>query len=99
MVHRESEQQQDREEVPALMGHQPPHQPAALLGCLCGREGEGSQCDVGVGSHLVRVRVVAVVLTLPPAVADPDQQVRDDQADPVVPPAGFEDLTMCGVMT
>jgi hypothetical protein len=52
----------------------------------------------GVSSLLVRVRVVAVVLTLPPAVADSDQQVRDDQADPVVPPAGLEDLTVRGVM-
>jgi hypothetical protein len=41
---------------------------------------------------------MAVVLTLPPAVADPDQQVRDDQAGPVVPPAGFEYLTVRGVM-
>jgi hypothetical protein len=42
--------------------------------------------------------VVAVVLTLPPAVADPDQQVRDDQADPIVPPARFEYLSVRGVM-
>jgi hypothetical protein len=35
---------------PALMGHQPPHQPATVPGCLCGCESEGSQCDVGVGS-------------------------------------------------
>jgi hypothetical protein len=55
-------EQQDWEEVPALMGHQPPHQWAAVLGCLFGSEGEGRQCDVGVGSLLVGVRVVPVVL-------------------------------------
>jgi hypothetical protein len=58
-----------------------------------------SQRDVGVGSLLVRVRVVAVVFALPPAVAHPDQQVRDDQAHPVVPTTGLEDLTVRGVMT
>jgi hypothetical protein len=91
-------EQQDREEVPALMGHQPPHQPAAVPGRSFGCEGDRGQRDVGVGSHLVRVRVVAVVLALPPAVAHPDQQVRDDQADPVVPPSRLEDLTVRGVM-
>jgi hypothetical protein len=42
--------------------------------------------------------VVTVVFALPPAVAHPDQQVRDDQADPVVPPSGFEYLAVRGVM-
>jgi hypothetical protein len=42
--------------------------------------------------------MVAVVFALPPAVADPDQQVRDDQADPVVPTAGFEYLSVRSVM-
>jgi hypothetical protein len=80
------------------MGHQPPHQPATVPGRSFGCEGDRSQRDVGVGSLLVRVRVMAVVFALPPAVADPDQQIRDDQADPVVPPAGFEYLTVRGVM-
>jgi hypothetical protein len=43
--------------------------------------------------------VVAGVLTLPPAIADSHQQVGDDHADPVVPTAGFEHLSMCGVVT
>jgi hypothetical protein len=80
------------------MGHQPPHQPATESHRSFWGHGDRGQCNVGVGSHFVRVRMIAVVLTLPPAVADPDQQVRNDQADPVVPPAGFEDLTMRGVM-
>ena len=37
-------------------------------------------------------------VALPPAVAHPDQQVRDDQADPVVPPARLEYLAVRGVM-
>ena len=59
-----------------------------------GREGEGAQGDVWVGAILVRVGVVPVVLALPPAVADPHQQVRDEKTDPVVPPPGLEDLAM-----
>ena len=65
---------------------------------MAGRHGDRGQRDVGVGALLVRVGVVAVVLALPPAVADPDQQVRDDQADPVVPPPGLEDLPVGGVV-
>ena len=38
--------------------------------------------------------MVSVVLVSPPAVADADEQVRDDHAGPVVPPAGLEDLAV-----
>ena len=98
LVQRDALEQQDRKEVPALMGHQPPHQPATVPGRSFGCEGDRSQRDVRVGSHLVRVRVVAVVFALPPAVAHPDQQVRDNQADPIVPPARLKYLTVRGVM-
>ena len=49
-------------------------------------------------SHFVGVGVMAGVLALPPAVADPDQQVGHDEADPVVPPAGLEHLPVGGVV-
>ena len=52
----------------------------------------------GSAPFLVGPGVVAGVLALPPAVADPHQQIGDDQADPVVPTAGLEDLAVRGVM-
>jgi hypothetical protein len=42
--------------------------------------------------------VVTVVLADPPAGADPDKQVADDQADAVVGPPGAEHLPVAGVV-
>ena len=41
---------------------------------------------------------MAGVFALPPAVADTNQQVRDDQADPVVPATRLEDLAVGGIV-
>jgi hypothetical protein len=38
------------------------------------------------------------VLVLPPAVAHPDEQIPQHDADPVVPPSGYEDLPVRRVM-
>ena len=91
-------EQEQREEVPALVSDQPPQQPVAVPGGHRRGHRDRPKGDVGVGALLVGVGVVAGVLALPPAVADSHQQVRDDHADPVVPAAGLEHLPVCGVV-
>jgi hypothetical protein len=55
--------------------------------------------DVRVTADVVGVGVVAVVFVDPPAVAQPDQQVRAQQAQQVVVAPGTEHLPMPGVVT
>jgi hypothetical protein len=61
------------------------------------RECDHGQVDVGVDADLVRIRVMARVLVLPPPVAHPDEPA-EDEAGPVVPLARAEDLAVCGVV-
>src|SRR4029450_2689155 len=76
---------------------QQPDQPVPGVG-LVGGEGQGGDADVGVQVLVVGVGVVGVVLGDPPAEADPDRQVGVDQPDPVVGPAGAEQLAVAGVV-
>jgi len=91
-VQGEAFQQGEREEVPALMRHEPAQDRGARAPNRLRGERDRPRRDVGVSTVLVRVGVVAVVLGAPPAVADADEQVRQDQADPVVPRGRLEHL-------
>ena len=90
-------QEQHREEqVRLVTEHQPGQTPAgARLGF---GEGQHAEHDVGVRAFLIRVSMVPVVLADPPAVAQPDAQVAEQDADHVVGPPGAEDLPMPGVV-
>ena len=90
-------QQQQREEQVGLEAeHQPGQAPAGpRLGFA---EGQHADRDVGVRAFLVGVGVVAVVLTDPPAVAQPDAQVAEQDAEDVVASPGAEDLLVPGVV-
>ena len=94
----EALEEQEREEQPALPLREPALEAGARLGQVLGVEDEDARADVGVGTDLVRLGVVARVLALPPAVAHPGVQVGDHQAGPLVPPAGREDLPVRGVV-
>jgi hypothetical protein len=53
---------------------------------------------IGVSVLGVGVRVMAVVLVHPPAVAQPDAQVAEQDAGGVAGPPGAENLPVSGVM-
>jgi len=97
-VQREPLQQQEREEEIALPPGQPTGETAPALRCRrCERERTGSQ--VGVCALLVRVGVVTVVLSQPPAIAQPSEEPRDHPRGPFVPAVRGEDLVVCGIVS
>jgi hypothetical protein len=90
------QQQQREEQVRLVAEHQPGKAAAgASLGLAEGQRADG---DVGVRVLSVGVRVMAVVLADPPAVAQPDAQVAEQDAGDIVGPPGAEDLAVPGVM-
>ena len=91
-------QQQHREEQVGLKTERQPGQPRGLAGLGFG-EGQHAYHDVGVRAFLVGVGMVAVVLADPPAVAQPNAQVAEQDADDVVGLTGAEDLAVPGVVT
>ena len=96
-VHAQPEQEKHREEGEGLIGGQPAHR-AAPLERLLAVVGDGQVVDVRVVVDMVRVRVVAVVLVHPPAVAHPKQQVAGQVADQVVERVALEHLLVPGVV-
>ncbi len=84
-------ERQEGEEQPSLLARDEGHRSLDLRGILF-EEADRVDLDVGVASDLVRVRVVAGVLGVPPRVADADDAVREDAADAVVRGARREDL-------
>jgi hypothetical protein len=97
-VQREPLQHQEREEEIALPPGQPTGETAPALRCRrCERERTGSQ--VGVCALLVRVGVVTVVLSQPPAIAQPGEEPRDHPRGPFVPAVRGEDLVVCGIVS
>jgi hypothetical protein len=98
-VQRDPLEEQDREEERALVRHEPAQERGMLAFDAVGRHGDHRELDVGVDAELVGVGVMTGVLVLPPAVAHADEQVADDQADPVVPSAGPEDLAVGRIVT
>src|SRR5215472_12060839 len=67
---------------------------AAALAGLPGSHCEGLHHDVGIGAFGVRVRVMAVVLAHPPAVAEPDPEIAEQNAQDIADPSGSADLAM-----
>ena len=66
--------------------------------CLSRGEGDRPATDVGVPASLVGAGVVPVVLSGPPPVAEPDQQVAMDPAEQVAGALGTGDLPVAGVV-
>ena len=91
-------EQQHREEQGGLVAGDPAPDAAAPGAGLRLGEHDATGIDVRVAVDVVGVGVVAVVLVDPPAVAQPDQQVRAQQAQQVVVAPGAEDLPMAGVV-
>jgi hypothetical protein len=83
--HADSLQQRQREDQSGLVLDDEPREP-----CLAERliflEGEQGNVDVGVDVELVRMAVVLVVLVDPPLAAHAEQEVAEDEGDPVVLP-------------
>ena len=92
-------EEQQREEEEALVRGEPAREGVAPRGGLRGGEREHRQVDVRVDALFVRVAVVLRVLVLPPAVAQADEEVRDDERGPLVPLPRDEHLPVGGVVT
>ena len=89
--------EQHREEQVGLVAeHQPGHAPAGAR--LRGGEGQHAGGDVRVRALGVGVRVVPVVLADPPAAAQPDAEVAEQDAGDVAGPPGGENLPVPGVV-
>src|SRR5580658_1233896 len=71
---------------------------APAPGRLVGREGQRAYRDVGVGALGVGVSVMPVVLAYPPAVAHPDAEIAEQQAQDLANPSGPGDLLVAGVV-
>ena len=89
-------EQQREEQVRLVAERQPGHAPAGAR--LRGGEGQRTDGDVRIRAFLVGVRVMAVVLVDPPAVAQPDAQVAEQDAEDVAGPPGAENLPVPGVV-
>jgi len=77
---------------------QPSHERVAVPLRLFRSESDRREMNVGVRTLFVRVGVVTGVFVTPPAIADPDQQIRNNQADPVVPLSRLEDLPVSRIV-
>src|SRR5216683_1680240 len=89
-------EQHREEQVRLVPVREPGHAPArARLG---GGESQRADHDVGVRALLIGVRVMAVVLVHPPAVAQPYAEVAVQDAEHVVGPPRAEDLPVPGVV-
>ena len=96
-MHAESLAEQQREEQVSLIAERQPGQPPAGTS-LGGGEGQHLHRDVGVRAFGVGVSVMAVVLADPPAVAQPDGEIANQDAEDVAGPPGAGDLPVAGVV-
>ena len=87
--HADRLQEREREDQGGLVFHDEPREPS-LVESLLFFEGEQRDVHVGVYVHLVRVAVMLVVLVDPPLAAHAEQQVAEDEGEPVVLPGGAE---------
>jgi hypothetical protein len=91
-------QSQQREEQPSLAASDGPTQTAGAGRDLPSREHEYAVADVGVVIFLVRIGMVPVMFSDPPAIAQANQQVAEHLAEAVVGAATGEHLLVPGVM-
>src|ERR671921_1222864 len=87
--HTDRLQEREGEYEGCLVFHDEPREPSFFEGLLF-FEGEQRDVHVGVEVRLVRVAVMLVVLVDPPLAAYAEQQVAEDECEPVVLPGGAE---------
>ena len=89
-------EQQRKEKVSLEAVQETRHAPAA--GRVAGREGQRPDRDIRVSALSVRMSVMAIVLADPPAVAEPDTEIADQEAKDIADPPGPGDLLVTSVM-
>src|SRR5919112_540138 len=87
--HADRLQEREGEYEGGLVFHDEPREPSFFEGLLF-FEGEQRDVHVGVEVRLVGVTVVLVVLVDPPLAAQAEQEVAEDECEPVVLPGGVE---------
>lgn len=87
--HADRLQEREGEYEGGLVFHDEPREPSFFEGLLF-FEGEQRDVHVGVEVRLVGVAVVLVVLVDPPLAAYAEQQVAEDEGEPVIPPESAE---------
>jgi hypothetical protein len=88
---------QHREEQKCLLPANNPEYSAAET-CLASRHRQGAHHDVRVSTSGIRVRVVTVVLCHPPAEAEADAEVTQQDAQNVAQPPGRAELPVASLM-
>jgi hypothetical protein len=97
-VHATASQQHEGEEERRLPSCQPRCERAAPVSLRVRGDQGDSFADIGVAAHLVGMRMVSVVLGNPPAKAQPDEHVPDDEPEHVIAPARAENLVVPRIM-
>jgi len=90
-------EQRQRKETEMLVSDGEAREPALAGGLVFG-ESEQRNIDVGVGGDVVRRAVMAVMLVEPPTEAEPEQQIRMNQANGFIRAGLIEDFLVAGIV-